>query len=431
MIGNMARRLLALLALAIAGCPEYEIDVAMKVDAEGGAKRRISFRAQEIEDFWGAFRKPAAPYDFAGDAKGGSAEAAIGPGRYPSGIAVRSGAGGEREGEVALETLDCLVGTLHRYRETLGTGLDPSRFSEEAERYATLAAEVSGRALAARFPDADLGALRDHLLRDLAPRAAAALREAQPHLAALVDASRHADGAPVRSGARARALFRILARFGPRIEPESLPEPIGEDYLAEAVLKPFLEKEIAPNLPEARRGEILAALLGGEEGAGNDWNSLWANAWESYAPDPLLRATAEKEARRFLECTLGVGLTELFGDSVTLRIELEMPGTLLATNGELAAHPRVRWRLGGGDFALAERTLFAVSLVPAPWAAGRTFDLGPLLEAGERYRALPEADRAEAARRVRAGCEKSFAEAAEGASEEMRGLVEAFQRAAR
>jgi hypothetical protein len=414
-----------LVVLLLAGCPRYDVDVAMEVDASGAVGRRMVLKAIEKDDIWACFQKPGEPWVLSGDAPSGFvAEARVAaPKDGGNGLRQRGAADDAYEGTLTVEALDCVLGTLYRYRETPGSGLDAERVSREADRWALLSVRIFLRAMETRFREVDRTALEKHFLENVAPRAAQSVREALPHAALLCERYRRRDGRSPMEDGSFPALLALLARFGPELPVDLFLKGLDADAVSVQVQGEFARREVAPHLPEPDRARVLESF----EKPGQKWDEALTEAYGALLPDPVLRAQTGADAARFLDAALGAGITRLFLESLEMRYSLALPGTLLRTNGDLTAYPKVTWRLGKDDLSIAPTTLFAVSFAPKEWAGTGRWIVEELLDAREAFQALPEEGRADAAARIRKGCEKDFDAAKEGAPEEVGRVVERFK----
>jgi hypothetical protein len=406
------RRLLPLLLL-LGACLEYEITVVTSVDADGKARRTLTIRCKGSStmdgeadpETWTRFKPPGDPYAMEGDeAKGFVATALLRPGRHPSGLRVLledvegEYGGAERvkdlpcaEGSVGVTATDLLFGKLVRYEEHVALGMDPARFRRELPQWLDTGLRLLVEALRIRFPEVDFGAVeeraRKEMLREVERAIAGVYHGASLMIVNLRDLESSTQGEALE-----RELWALAAReLAPLGFVDGEPTDDGDELQrrAEAFLAKLLDRFLAP-LPEAQRAEVKEAILDTDA-----LDDVLEEAGQKLFPGEQAQEKLKRDLQAFAASAVGAYATYGLFDSFDVRVRVEMPGTVLRTNGDLSRLPAVEWRLTKDDFLfLVPPMLHAYGFVPAEGLPKGPWELPALLEIGKLLQGLePEARR--------------------------------------
>jgi hypothetical protein len=403
-----------LLAVLLAGCPDHRVKAKTVVAKDGSFTRELVFREKEKNDVWGFFA-PAAGYQPEGTAEEGiTTKAAFPAGAHSGGLRVwlenvegdqKARAGKPSRLHVRVEEL--VVGKLYLYREQFEIGVDPRRVRKELPEWIDVLGHVYLDALTRTFPERDLAPLDKHWTVAVKPWLVQTVLRLQLLAAALMrdwQANRiGADESDWVHNPLVKTLLAELEAAGLLTEQEATPEWIerklrGDDGTPdvdldgneiEDLVVRLVRRRLAPGLAHLdakQRAEVLARIVDPDKA----FKQTLEASWERLFPGPK-REAKEKELEELAVAAFGAGVLAI-AESVDIDMRLEMPGTLLKTNG-LIGRGAVRFRIDDTHFWFAGPMLHATSFARADWVKDE-LDGRRLLRLAEEIRDVAPADRA-------------------------------------
>ncbi|MHC4959130.1 MAG: hypothetical protein ACYTGN_12235 [Planctomycetota bacterium] len=403
-----------LLALLLAGCPDHRVKARTVVAEDGSFTRTLVFREKEHNDVWGFFA-PAAGYKPSGEPKDGiTTQAAFPAGAHSGGIRVwlenvegdrKARAGKPSRLHVRVE--DLVVGRLFLYREQFEVGVDPQRVRRELPDWIDVLGDVYLDALKRTYPDLDVAPLDKHFVVAVKPWLVQTVLRFQLLAAALMrdwQANRiGADESDWIHNPLVKTLLAELEVSGLLTAEEATPEWLekkltGDDGTpdididsadVEDLVVRLVRRRLGPGLAHLKadqRAEVLKRIVDPDDA----FKQTIAAAWERQFPGPQ-RLAKQKELEGLAVAALGAGVLAI-AENVDIDLRLEMPGTLLKTNG-LLERGAVRFRVDDTHFWFAGPMLHATSFVPAAWA-GADWDAKRLLDLAKELGDVSAKDRA-------------------------------------
>jgi len=412
---RLPRFLVAVLAaLPLSACLDYDVNVRTAVAPDGSVTRTVFIHEKSKDhDTWDSFAKPGDAYALSGsDADGFTATAAGEAGTMPSGLRVAlDDQGNFVEGDVRVDVEDLVLGTMYRYEERFALGVDPELVRDEAGPMLEVLLDTTVAVLRKMEPDVDFFPVYEVARERVLPRVEASLLIMQQAVAAYArdhrehvlrevadpgdeEAQVEFDGLKLHLGRiaddpRLRLCLSELARFGVvRRETDEGTEWSFEPFVLDELLRPVSD------LSDAQRAALIGRILDEKE-FGELWNTTWQERHPKGAEETL---ALEARGARLAAGIAGVLFWRGIADGYDVRFRVQLPGTLLYTNGELGELPAASWRLDSGDCAFANPVLTAVSFVPYETLPKGGWSLKELDALRVALDALPQDKRAAVAR---------------------------------